>query len=253
MQVDISDNTIDAGRGGMVVVNGNQVRIVNNAIVGTTTYKWYGIVVEAIKTGAQISSNRIDNVKWGIDLCAAWVNNPPFPSYSEEFRNTKVENNTLTNISITGMWLESGFVNDCLISNNLISLMPWGNYGISSDGHDNRFTDNVISGAGLNAVLLTTCDYSGAGGPFCAAHEEYFAENSVVAFSPGNAHYVLDFNTHDNHVHGICPENATVIDNGSSNEVTCLFAPGGVSLANFRLARISGTEKESGPNRDLRL
>ena len=55
MQVDISNNTIDAGRGGIVVLNGNQVRIVNNAIVGTTTYKWYGIVVEAIKTGAQIS------------------------------------------------------------------------------------------------------------------------------------------------------------------------------------------------------
>ena len=82
-------------------------------------------------------------------MCAAWVNNPPYPPYIEGFRNTKVENNTLTNISITGMWLESGFVNDCLISNNLISLTPWSNYGISSDGYNNRYTGNVITGAGL--------------------------------------------------------------------------------------------------------
>jgi hypothetical protein len=220
--VDISGNQIEAGRGGIALQNANKIRITGNDITGTGNFRWYGITIEAIKTGAQISNNRINNVKWGIDLCAAWVNDPLYAPFIEEFRNAKVLDNILTNISITGIWVEGGFVHDCQVSNNQIFLAPWGSEGIYSDGYSNRYTENVISGAGSNAVLLTTCDYTAAGGLYCAAHDEYFANNSVAAFSPGNAHYVLDFNTHDNHVHGICAENATVIDNGSNNEITCL-------------------------------
>jgi hypothetical protein len=67
------------------------------------------------------------------------------------------------------------------------------------------------------------------------------------SFTPDNSHHYLDFNTHDNHVHGICSENATVIDNGSNNEITCLFAPAGAVAGGSQRRSLSAAKPEGKP------
>ncbi len=247
--IDIRNNRMAVGRGGIVMQNTNRVRLNGNTITGTGNFHWYGISVEGLKTGGEIRNNRCDNVLYGIELYAAWVNDPLYPSFEESVDNTVVSGNVLTGITNTGIMFDGGLVRNCRATGNRISLSAGAFSGIYSDGYSNRYENNVIDGSGNYACGLFGADYSSAGGPVYFSHDEYVAGNRVAGFIPTDCHYWLGYNTHDNRVSGVCSENATVTDHGIANEITCLV-PTGSAVAVAAVSRYAGGAADNAVSRE---
>ncbi len=225
---DISRNSIRGGTLAIIVNHANNLRILDNDLEGIGPNHYYGITLTGLKAGGLIADNNIRHWFYGIELYA--------PA-GEEFHEAVVRGNTLSDITFGWGWgiiLDGGNVHDCVVEGNAVDVNLKGYAAISTDGYNNRFTDNILTGAAYNAVLLAYWDENSV------AHNEYFEANSIAGFTPPyESHYYLDLGAHDNTIKGICAENGTYIDasgEGTNNIITCLTDFYGLSSTALRRA-----------------
>lgn len=225
--VDISSNFIRAGTAAIFLICPTKIRIVGNTLEGLDTRHAVGLGIGGLKTEGLIADNIIRHFSYGMELSAGWVH----ATLSEEFQRAVIRGNTLSDIFIVGIFIEGGLPHDNVVEGNAVDMNPgsWG--AISTDGYNNRFLDNILTGWSNQAVFLTYWDNTPNHGPIDAAHNEYFEANSVAGLTPDFSHYRLDPGTHDNIIEGICAENATYSDYGVNNVITCLFSSESISRA----------------------
>lgn len=210
--VEVSNNTIRAGVLGLFVARSYAFRIADNVIEGIGSNPQWGLSVEGQKAVGLIAGNMLRNFQGALEIYAA---------DDEPFAGAVVDGNTITGVRPNGFGIiiDGASVHDCLVEDNAIATTAGSWCAIYTDGHNNRFLNNILTGEGEQAVLLSYWDAD------IAAHNEFFEGNSVAGYTPTVAHYCFDYWTHHNTVHAICSENATVIDYtepDSTNVFACL-------------------------------
>jgi len=220
----ITENTIIDSSNGMFVSAGSNVHIRKNIIDAYV----YGIKFVSSIKGRNIISNSISNCLIGIELSGIWWNDYEWPT-----ENMNVSNNQLSNIKYFGIMIDGGICHDNVIKNNEINMSSPGYAGVYSEGDNNQFIDNVVTGSGYFSFWLSSGDYSSSGGLLVYAHDELIQGNVVKDFLAIASHYYLEEWTHDNKIIGSWEENICYTDLGYRNEIIGVY-PCGSSTTSFQ-------------------
>jgi parallel beta-helix repeat protein len=175
----------------------------------------YGIYVGGAKKGTFISANSITNYRWGI-YGEGW-SSPPNDNSAE---NLIIDKNKVICVSPNwcyGIMLDYDLSTGHIVTRNEINLTSTSGIGIYSEVNHSFYGQNKISGTGWLAVWLSGSDDTGGSGLSTYAHHETFLANDVSKFTPSDAHYYLDYGTHDNQVFGFGKTPWTYKDFGVNN------------------------------------
>jgi hypothetical protein len=201
--VEISGNTItDCPRFGLYAERTKNFRFENNSIsVPTPSSGTWAINIWGAKKGTVISANSISNYLYGI-TCEGGAYSPPDNASAE---NIIIDKNKISCVAPTYMWccgicLDYDLSSGHMVTRNEINLTN--GVGIYSEANHCLYSQNKISGTGWFAIWLSGYDYSGGTGLHTYAHHEMFLGNDVSKFTPSEAHYYLDYGTHENLVVG---------------------------------------------------
>ncbi len=238
--VKISGNTITTGLPwGLYAERTKNFRVENNIFnVPSPELGQYGIAISGAKKGTVVASNAISNYQYGI-YTEGW-SSPPNNTPAE---NVFIDNNKIS--CVAPVWCFGiYFVNDLssghLVTRNQINLTSKNGIGIYSETNHNIYSLNKISGTGSSAVLLAGTDYTPYGGLPAFANHETFLANDVSKFTPNQAHFYLDYGTHENLVIGSPKPPWTYKDFGASNLII-----GGTNITNATFQALSAVSTVS--------
>ncbi len=205
--VQILRNKISSDRIGVFIADSTNVFVEQNTIVNCE--RW-GIYNDGARKGTFIISNSIFNCRTGILIWGGW-----YEGHKYEAEGAVIEKNNLYDITDGGIDIVG---NECFghtVSKNKIHMAPISATGIYSEGHDNYFGQNKISGSGWIAFCL------GYNGSSIIPYNETLQANNVNQFSPTKYwHFYLHFGTHDNLIIGSGMGHNTYVDNGYNNRIT---------------------------------
>lgn len=205
--VQILGNKINSDRIGVFIADSTNVFVEQNTIVNCE--RW-GIYNDGARKGTFIISNSIFNCRTGILIWGGW-----YEGHKYEAEGAVIEKNNLYDITDGGIDIVG---NECFghtVSKNKIHMAPISATGIYSEGHDNYFGQNKISGSGWIAFCL------GYNGSSIIPYNETLQANNVNQFSPTEYwHFYLHFGTHDNLIIGSGMGHNTYVDNGVNNRIT---------------------------------
>ena len=205
--VQILRNKINSARIGVFIADSTNVFVEQNTIVNCE--RW-GIYNDGARKGTFIISNSIFNCRDGIMIWGGWYEGKKYEAEGAVIEKNKLYDITDGGIDIVG--------NECFghtVSKNKIHMAPISATGIYSEGHDNYFGQNKISGSGWIAFCL------GYDGSSIIPYNETLQANNVNQFSPTKYwHFYLHFGTHDNLIIGSGMGHNTYVDNGYNNRIT---------------------------------
>ena len=210
---------IYAGRTKNFQVENNSISMLGPSI-GT-----HGICIEGAKKGTVVFANPITNYQFGI-LGAGWSSPPN--NYDSE--NMIIDKNKVSCISpdwCYGIILDYDLSSGHTVTRNEINLTSTRGVGIYSEVNHSFYEKNKISGSGRAAVYLSGWDYPGGTGLPTYAHHELFQGNDVSKFTPSEAHYFLEYGTHENQIFGFGRSPWTHKDYGINNLII-----GGTNITN---------------------
>jgi parallel beta-helix repeat protein len=215
--VKISENNITSSPSlGIYVSRTKNCRVENNSVsMESPSIGLWGIGIEASRKGTIIFANSVANYRRGISV-RGWSS----PSNDNGAENLIIDKNKV--ICMSPNWCY-GIIDDLdlssghLITRNEINLTSTDGVGIYTEGNHNYYEQNRISGTGWTAVCLYSWDYTGGTGMPTYPHHDTFLANDVSKFTASEAHYYLDYGTHDNQVFGFGKSPWTYKDFGVNN------------------------------------
>lgn len=200
-------------------------RVAHNTLFGTSPTS-QGIYIYGTKKGTAVSSNSVTNCRLGIEINGFYA-----APYNQGSDQVVLERNKLSclpppsqpNGRCYGILFQGDLFSGQEATKNEIEITSVNGIGIYSEAHHGYYAQNKVSGTGRYAVGLFNWDYSGGGGLFAQPHNEIFQANNVGHFTPGGAHFYLDYWTYDNLIFGSGNGHVTYEDYGTNNRIAGLM------------------------------